>query len=671
MKISLEWLREYVDYQGPVEALDTIFTHIGLNVEGIEQIGDDWMFDLEVTSNRPDCLGHIGVAREIAAATGAAFSLPEIELVEDGKPAEEWTSVDIQAMELSGRYTARIIDGISVGESPSWMKKRLATVGIRSISNVVDITNYVMMEIGQPLHSFDYDKLEEGRIVVRNAKKGEVLEAIDHVKYKLDEKMLVIADAKFGVAIAGVMGGLSSEVTDATKTILLESAHFDPLSVRRTSRALTLGSDASFRFERDVDINMVEWASRRTAVLLSELAGGKVAPGLVDTWTRQISQLTASMRLDRMNTLLGFEIDKDIVSGILEKLQFQPHYNASTNSINCTIPSWRRGDVTREADLIEEVIRIHGYDKIPQEERIHITVKVPDTYQKTRQKVIAKLNGSGYFETVNVGFAEDKHWPLFAEKDFQPIRVNEFTRKSNNALRNSLLPSLLNIRKGNQDAGNGRCDIYELAAVHRPGDQGVAQEDINLALCTDGDFQELRGVIETMISSLDKQKQLTCEPAEVLWAGQKCGAKLIIDGQTIGQAGQVSQDIIKAFDLNDNICMAQIDFCELMKLEGTISQLQPISRFPAITRDLSLVIAEEVAWSDIEQSIKSTQINELAQLDYVGIYRGKGIDKGSKSMTLSMIFRKDNETLTHDQVDVFQDKVMASLKENFNAKLRA
>ncbi|MCF7956889.1 MAG: phenylalanine--tRNA ligase subunit beta [Phycisphaerae bacterium] len=671
MKISLDWLKDYVDYQGSVEELDELFTQIGLNVDGIEQVGADCMIDLEVTSNRPDCLGHIGIAREVAAASGATFKMPEIDLVEEGKPAEEWTAVDIQAMDLSGRYTARIIDDVTVGESPEWMKRRLATVGIRSINNVVDITNYVMMEIGQPLHSFDYDKLQEGRIIVRTAQKGEVLEAIDHVKYKLDEKMLLIADAKFGVAIAGVMGGLSSEVSNNTSTILLESAHFDPLSVRRTSRALALGSDASFRFERDVDINMLEWASRRAAALLKELTGGKVAPGIVDAWTRQISPLTASMRMDRMKKLLGFEIDKNTVEGILDRLNFQPHFNPETNSFNCTVPSWRRGDVTREADLIEEVIRIHGYDKVPKDERIHITVKVPDAYQKTRKKVTTLLNGCGYFETVNVGFAEDKHWPLFAEKDFVPVRVNEFTRKSNNALRHSLLPSLLNVRKSNQDAGNGRCDIYELAAVHRPDANGIALENIHLAFCTDGDFQELRGVLETIISGLNKQIKLTCKPANLIWTDQGCGAELLLDRQNIGYAGQASQEVAMAFGLNEKVCMAQIDFNALMKRDGTTPRLQPISRFPAITRDLSLVLAEDVAWTNIEKSIESNHIDELCQLNYVGIYRGKGIDKGFKSLTLSMIFRKDNETLTHEQVDTFQEVIMADLKEKFNAVLRA
>jgi len=279
MKISLEWLCQYVDYSDGVERLESILREAGFEIDGVEQIGDDWMLDVEITSNRPDCLGHIGIAREVAAVTGAELKMPEIAYREQGKNVDQWTSVQNQAHKLCRRYTVKIIDGIKIAPSPDWMVRRLATIGVRSVNNVVDITNYVLMEIGQPTHAFDYAKLAEGRIVVRLADSGEKMQTIDHTERELDKDMLVIGDAEKAVALAGVMGGLASEVSDSTSTILLESAHFDPLSIRRTARALTMGSESSFRFERDVDIEMVEWASHRIAALLEQLAGGKVAPG--------------------------------------------------------------------------------------------------------------------------------------------------------------------------------------------------------------------------------------------------------------------------------------------------------------------------------------------------------------------------------------------------------
>ncbi len=672
MKISLEWLRQYVDYMGTPEALAELFTNVGFPVEEMEQVGDDWMLDVEVTSNRPDCLGHIGLAREVAAVTGVELKLPELNFAEEGKPVESWTRVADEAPELCGRYTARLIDHIVVGPSPDWMRRRLETIGVRVINNVVDITNYILMEIGQPLHTFDYARLKEGKIIVRAARQGEKMEMIDHSTVELKDYMLVIADAEKPVALAGVMGGLDSEVSEQTRCVLLESAHFDPLCIRRTSRDLTLGSESSYRFERTVDMEMLEWASRRAAALLVECAGGKVAPGVVDVWPGRTACATVQMRLSRLKNLVGIHFDAEYVLGLLGRLGFEPNHDGG-DIIACTVPSWRRADVSREADLIEEVIRIYGYNHVPTEPKIHITVKTPDAFQRTHNKVSQTLGSCGYYETISVSFLEDDHIKPFVPDGFEPVRVKDYSRKSNNALRPSLLPSLLLNRKRNQDAGSGSCHFYELAAVHRQADrdQTIPNEDIMLSLISDGTFRRLRGVLDALLGNLDHQVKLICEPAELLWAEPGTGCRLVIKDYSIGYAGQAARKIQNQFGLDNETCMADIYFDKLIELEGRVPKMEPIMRFPAITRDLSLVIDEELPWAQVEQTIRDQKIEDLREVHFVDIYRGKGIEMGKKSLTLSLIFRRENETLRHEQADEYQETVLNALRDKYNATLRS
>jgi phenylalanyl-tRNA synthetase beta chain len=662
MKISLEWIREYVDFDGGPEALGELLTHVGFPVEELEQVGDDWMLDVEVTSNRPDCLGHIGIAREVSAVTGAKLRIPEISFSATDKKISGLTSITNETGDLCKRYTGRLIEGVNIGPSPDWMVRRLATIGQRSINNVVDITNYVLMEIGQPLHTFDLDQLREKRLLVRPAKKGETLETIDHSQIKLTEKMLVIADAQGPVALAGIMGGANSEVTESTDSILLESAWFDPLAVRSASRSLTLASESSFRFERNVSQVQVDWASRRAAALLAELAGGQVANGVIDLWENQPMQEKVSLRLSRLKNLLGIAIETDRVKTILDRLGFQPQLQQDV--ITCRVPVWR-SDIDKEVDLIEEVIRIHGYNHIPTEKMITISVQREDAFQRVKGHVIDTLNGCGFYETIGVSFIEDKYWPLFTEDGFNPLRVKDLSRRANNALRPTVLPTLLKVRKHNQDMGNGRCDVYELSAVHNP------DESIELGLASDGNFRELRGVIEALIKRLNRQGQLSFESDTLLWAKPGAGTRISVDGQLIGHAGVATDLIQQTYDLDQPVCLAKLRFDALMQLEENAAiQIDPLLRFPGITRDLSLVLDESVTWADLEAAINGQNIEQLRSINFVAIYRGKGIETGKKSLTLSLHFRHQDGTLTHEQVDKYQDKVMAALAGQYQAQLR-
>ena len=670
MKISLAWLRDYVDYEGTVEQLEDLLTGIGFPVEQVRPVGSDWMLDVEVTSNRPDCLGHIGVAREVAAATGAAFRMPSVNFAEKDAGVLEQTSVTNEAPPLCGRYTARLAEAVSVGPSPSWMVERLETVGLRSINNVVDITNYVLMEVAQPLHAFDFARLDQGCIVVRRARPGERLVTIDHSTVDLDESMLVIADARAPVALAGIMGGLASEVGDATQAVLIESAHFDPLSIRSTSRALGISSESSFRFERNVDVEMAEWASRRAASLLAELAGAQVLSGVIDSFPQKVDVPRLTMRLSRLQALVGIAIPQEQVLAILARLGFEPVCDGQ-DSVICTTPSWR-GDVTREVDLIEEVIRIHGYDKIPVRKQIAIKVATPDRFQQSVGRVTAALSGCGFYETVNVGFVEDRHYQAVMPAGFEPVRVQDMSRRTNNALRPSLLPSLLAVRKRNQDVGNEHCDLYELAAVHEPSDQEpLPKERISLALLSDGDFRQLRGVAETVALSLNKKAALSCRPAALSWAAPQTGATISVDGVPVGAIGRASDHIIELFDLAQDVSLAEMDFTQLCQFEPGDAGITPLSRFPAATRDLSLVIEETMPYQQVADVIGREQVAHLREIKFVGIYRGKGVPAGKKSLTLSLGFRREDQTLTHDEVDAEQERLLAVLRDKLGATLRS
>ncbi|MDD5011743.1 MAG: phenylalanine--tRNA ligase subunit beta, partial [Phycisphaerae bacterium] len=465
MKISLNWLKEYVTINESAQELCEILSDIGFGIEGLEQVGDDAVIDIEITSNRGDCLCHIGIAREIAAATGREVMLPKIKYEPVKKDIAGMVSVEIAEPKLCGRYTARIIEGVKVGPSPAWMAKRLEAVGLRSVNNVVDATNYAMLETGQPPHAFDCDKIKDGKIIVRLAKKGEKLVSIDETQCELQPDMLVIADPSGPVAIGGVMGGLTTEVSISTTSILLEDACFDPVSIRKTSRNLNLPSEAAYRFGRGVDIEQIDWASQRTAQLIVQAAGGKIVEGVVDAYPAKApNNRMVTMRIPRVKKVLGIEVPQQTIFDILRGLGFSPQKN-ETDKILCTIPTWR-GDITREIDLIEEVARIYGFDKIGISQKISIEVAPVDKRQKTSEAVSGFLNGCGFYETITPGFCEVKTAKLLTggTSDSHLVVQDESSRTAN-LLRSSLIGSLLEILGRNYNSGNKNIKIYEIANV--------------------------------------------------------------------------------------------------------------------------------------------------------------------------------------------------------------
>jgi phenylalanyl-tRNA synthetase beta chain len=669
MKILLDWLSDYIKIDKSAEQIAEILSDLGFPCEGIEKLDNDVVIDVEVTSNRGDCLGYIGVARELAAATGEKLIMPQIELDESEKDVTELAGVQIDEPDLCGRYTARVIEGVKVGPSPGWLRKRLEAIGMRSVSNVVDATNYAMMETGQPPHAFDYDKIAQGKIIVRKAKAGERIVSIDGTQCDLDPDMLVITDPNGPVAVAGIMGGLDTEVGEKTTRILLEDAYFDPVCVRTTSRKLALPSEASFRFERVVDIEMVDWASKRTVQLMIQVGGGKVARGVIDVYPGKSEQKTVTLRLSRVGKLLGIEVPAEECLKILSALDFEPELKDGL--ITCTVPSWR-SDVYREVDLIEEIARVHGFSKVPTERKIEIEVVPADPRQKLAESIRAHLNSCGFYETINVTFVDDSIAGLFSQAGAERhLAVRDELRKSANLLRQTLIGSLLGVLKTNANARNLPCRIYEIADTFVPTDKPgeLPIQKTKLALVSDGDFRDLRGVIEGLVGSLARDTQIDFVPADLVWA--QTGATIQLNSRPIGTAGIVSQAVGEKLDFKDvTPCAAELEFEQLMSLTGGAIKVKPIPRFPAIQRDLSLIVGEEIRWADIIKAIKSKASGELEDIRFVGIYRGKGIPSGSKSVTLSLRFRDEDGTLTHETVDGFEADIVRSLTESVAAELR-
>lgn len=668
MNISLNWLRDYIETDLPAEQIADLLSDLGFPCEGIEKLFDDTVLDVEVTSNRGDCLSHIGVARELAAATGKVLRLPQIELDEMDRDASEFAQVEIRDPELCGRYTARIIEGVKVGPSPEWMIERLEAVGLRSVNNVVDATNYAMMETGQPPHAFDYATITEGKIVVRRAVAGEQIVSIDGSKCELTDDMLVIADAKHPVAIAGVMGGLETEVSESTTTILLEDAYFDPVCVRTTSRRLSLPSDAAYRFERIVDIERIEWASQRTAQLIVQVAGGRVAKGVVDTYPKKPPRDPVNLRLSRLNKLLGIEVPPAEVLKILSSLSFEPQL--SDDVVTCVSPTWR-SDISREVDLIEEVARVYGYNKVPTRRKIQIEAVPADFRHKLSESARRFLTACGFYETVTVTFIEQSVADLFGTDGTGCLGVKDVTRRSASLLRHTLLGSLLGVLKTNVNAKNLPCRIFELADTFLPSDDNevLPNEGMKLALICDSDLRQVRTAVEGLIKRLDPHAIVTFVPAELPWS--QVGARVMVGDKVLGTAGVFSRMVCEKLDLKDIAPVgAELDFDALLELKAGPIKIKSIPRFPAIERDLSIVVTEETPWADIARAVQSSAPAELEDVCFVDIYRGKGIAAGSKSVTLSLRFRDEDGTLTHEIVDGYQTPIIESLNRAVGAQLR-
>lgn len=666
MNISLNWLTEYVDVSLPAAELGELFTRIGLNCEGITETPSDIVFDLEVTSNRHDLLGHLGVARELAAAIGVEFRSPAPGKNTTGNDIAALTSVKILDAELCPRYTARVIRNVKVGASPQLLVERLESVGFRSVNNVVDVTNFVLMEYSQPLHAFDYDKLSENRIVVRRAKKGETLVSIDETICQLDENMCIIADADKPIAIAAVMGGLDTEVTTATTNLLIESAQFNPMTTRYTSRKLGIMSESNYRFERCVDPVAVDEASRRACELICELTSGQLVSGVIDVWAKPYEAPVITLRPSRTDKLLGVVTAPERQCEILAGLGLVAQLDG--DKITCTIPPYR-SDLTREVDLIEEVARLVGYDNLPVGTNVTHRLRPKDDVERIRGAVATALTGAGYDESITFSFIDAADAACFGFD--KTVDVDAAVRKTNNTLRPTLLPSLLTAIKNNQDVGNSNVSLFELAAVFPPSkDSPLPNEFTELGMITTDSLRSLRGGLEYTVERIAPRAELTVRPENIAGFEGGVAATILLNDVPAGTIGKINTEVQNRFGVEKPIAAACLRFDILSKFANLTRSARLLPKFPPVCRDLSLILNETVTWGQLAAALDTVVQPLRASEKYVTAYRGKQTPRGKKSVTVALEYRSSEGTLTGELVDEQIEEILTVMRKTFNAELR-
>ena len=685
MKVSWKWLEQYVDLNISHDELVDRLTMSGLNHEGTETVDGDRAIDLEVTSNRPDCLGHLGVAREIAVLFELPLKIPDPQPPVGGEKLDDLCGVEIECPELCYRYTARLLKNVTIGQSPDWMQNRLETLGIAIINNVVDTTNYVMFECGQPLHAFDFAKVKEGKIIVREALENESFVAIDHKTYQLQPGMCVIADAQLPVAIGGVMGGKDSEVSESTTDVLVEAAYFNPLSVRNTARRLNFDSQKSpsaFRFERDVDSAQIDWASRRCCELILESGGGELVDGFIDVGKTPKANASIILRLPQLERVLGIEIPNDFVPKTLEALGLKIT-NQEMTSITCLPPSWRK-DLTREVDLVEEVGRIYGYEEVPDTENVPMAASHKTTDDRVLDSVRHVLTANGFDEAMTPSLVPEPWSASFSpwsnEKPLvssQPM-LGVLEKASQNIgavenLRLSLVPSLLEARRINEYRANHEIELFETARVYLPkSDKELPDQPTMVALVSGQDYFAVKGVIESLVAFLNPETKILIGPCDHEILDPSHSAELKIGDKLLGFIGEVSTSGKKQFGLRHDATVAEVDMGVLDELAILIPQHQNQSLYPSIARDFNFIVNDSVHWSDLETTVADAGGDLLESIEYRETFRDKNKDgPDKKRLLLSVVLRSPEETLTGEQADQVCHAIVEKCKANLGASLVA
>ncbi len=680
MIVSWNWLKQYVPLEMPVAELEERLMMAGLNHEGTDAVAEDLAIDLEVTSNRPDCLGHLGVAREIAVLYDLPLAIPEAAPVASGPNISTLTGVTLESPELCSRYTARVIQGVKVAPSPDWLIERLKTVYASKmkkgtawtpVNNIVDISNYVLLESGQPLHAFDLEKLHSRRIIVRQAEAKEPFLAINHKTYTLDAGMCVIADAERPVALGGVMGGADTEVSEKTTDVLIESALFDPIAIRTAARRLALHSDSSYRFERGPDPEGVDWASRRCCELILELAGGELAEGVIDVGSESPPREPIVLRMHQLERILGIAIDRDEVVRILTALGNDPQ-QVEAKRIEVRPPSWR-ADLYREIDLVEEVARIHGYDKIPEDGRVPMRASSRSRQDRVVARVGRTLTATGFDEVVTASAVDEKTSAVFSPwSDADPICCDTPMLRGAALLRRSLIPSLLSVRRTNESLSNERIELFEVARVYLPISGALPVEETMVALASGNGFFEVKGVLEAILERLGIQEQLEAADFESAFFRSGKGGELSLAGERLGYLGEVSDTARKMFDLRGEVVVAEIRLGLLLQLANLVPQASPLSSYPAVERDLNFEVQEEVRWAELAETVDRVAGDYVEAIEYLETYRDKErLGPGKKSLVLKVVLRKADGTLTGEEADDVRKRIEAACRDQHDAVLRA
>ncbi|MFH1002811.1 MAG: phenylalanine--tRNA ligase subunit beta [Chloroflexota bacterium] len=649
-----------------------------------EYLGDT-VLDAEVTPNRADCLSITGIAREVAALTGQAVRLPDLGYPETGPAITEVVSVEIADPDLCRRYCASLVTGIRVGESPPWLQQRLLACGMRPINNVVDITNYVMLEYGQPLHSFDYHQVSGGKIVVRRAAAGEVLVSLDGVDRALTTDMLVIADGERAVAIGGVMGGANSEVTGGTTAILLEAASFNPANIHYTGRTLSLPSEACLRFERGISPELTVPALRRATQLILELAGGQAARGIIDVYPGRVETPPIRLTTARVKQLLGVEFSLDQIISALSALGFTCAGGSADPSMMVTPPYWRT-DVKLAEDLVEEVARVQGYDKIaitmlsqpiPQHD--------PAPMPRLKARVGQALVGYGFQEIISYSLTSLKQLGRLLPEPHPlepaPIPLANPLSADQEVLRPSLRPNLLAALVANRRHEDNGIRLFEMGRVYLPGTGELPDERDILGAVLSGprqeaswhggggnlDFYDTKGVVEGLFRQLGVAVDFTTANDDSFAPGKQ--AAIVVAGNRLGVIGELHPRVLQAFEIPETTCLLEIDLAAPAPLTAAHPRYQPVPRFPATVRDLALVVEAAVTHRRVLDTLQGFSL--LTQVSLFDVYTGGQLPPGKKSLAYRLAFQSPERTLTDQEVDQVEQQILARLAAELGATRRA
>lgn len=681
MIVSWDWLKDYLKLEMTHDELVARLTMSGLNHESTHRVDHDRAIDLEVTSNRSDCLGHLGVAREISVLFDLPLTIPDPQPKATGPKVESLIDVTIEAPELCSRFTARVIKGIKLAPSPDWIADRLETLGCNLVNNVVDITNYVMFECGQPLHAFDYQAIRGKKIIVRSAKDKEAFLAINHAKYELAKGMCVIADAERAIGIGGVMGGVDSEVSESTTDLLIEAAAFNSMAIRSTSRALGLPSEAQYRFERPIDPERVDWASRRACELILEYAGGELAEGMIDAGAKPAPRESFTLRLDQIPRVLGIDVPQAEVEQILSKLGNKIE-SKTDQAITVTPPTWR-SDLTREVDLIEEVARIHGYEQIPEDVPVPMTATIRSDYERVVDRVRKFLNSVGFDEAVTPSLTIQKWSDLFSpwtDRDpivsMQPMLGVSGRAWQNegqvNVCRRSLIPSLLEVRRFNEHHANFDAELFEIAKVYLAEPSGLPQEPEKITLVSGRSFLEVKGIVESLVQYINPEATIQAELNEGNGLAPNASAQLKLEGNLLAFIGEIDEAVMKAFKLSKAVTVAELDLSVLASQAVIVPQLQPVIAYPPVSRDFNFVVDESVRWAELSETIQKAGGPLLESIDYRETFRNADKDgAGKKRLMLSVTLRSAEGTLTGDQAEQVCQSIVKACSDDHQAHLLA
>lgn len=672
MIVSWKWLGDYVALPKVPDEIVFRLAMAGLNHEHTTVQGDDFAIDLEITSNRPDCLGHIGVAREIATLTKASLKLPTWSTLGSPPSIQGRFRVRNEASALCPRYTARIIEGVKIGPSPAWLASRLKTIGIQSVNNVVDVTNYVMMECGQPLHAFDLRHLQGSEIIVRDAAQGEKFLAIDHRTYDLAPGMCVIADAKRAVAIGGVMGGAESEVGPATTDILIEAADFSPLSIRGTARALNLFSPSSYRFERGVDRESIAWASLRCCHLILQVAGGTLLDGALDTGGDVQERMPITLRWKQIRRVLGILVDQKNAKDILMALGVEI-LAEEKEQITVRAPSWRR-DLSREIDLIEEIARIHGYEAIPE----NVAVPMAASHRRLEDRAVSKMRDTlvacGLHEAMTASVVNAASSTLISPWTLEPpLRTGTPMLRGADHLRRSLLPSLLAVCRENEKNDVQHRGLFEIAKIYlqKSNDaNSLPEEPRMLGIVSTLSIEQLTGIVEGVFDRLGIHDGFQREPSEIGGCAKGETARILWKGECVGIIAKVSDATRQLLDLQGQFHVAEIMLEPLFAAISLIPTYKPLPSFPAVERELNLIVPEALTWRELSETVRSNGGGIMESLRYLETYRDPKRDGGDrKRLLFAMTFRAADRTLDGDEVNRACHRVIEACQNEHQAQI--